>query len=480
MITDFFPNADPAHMLWYDTPAAHWNEALPLGNGRLGAMVYGNPLSARIHLNEDTLYSGEPTRIYPVPEIAHQIDHVEALLKDDKLFEAQEFVRQNWTGRQGQAYQPVGNLFITMADDSPVSNYRRALDIRYSLHHESYEQNGATFERTSFASFPDNVIVVRLTADKPGTLSFSLRYDSPHPTCRTTHEAENSRLHLRGQAPAFTSSRVIERIEHDLEQHRNPEIFGADGKLRPFAENEQDGHRGGIVYSEDGLGEGTYFEAGLSVELEGGRIRPERGELHIEGATAVTLRIAMATSFNGPDKSPSREGKDPAPIVKSALDTASSVSYEDMLQKHSEDVLRLFDRVSLKLGNDAIPDLPTSTRLEQFQEKGDPALAALQFQYGRYLLIASSRAGSQPPNLQGIWNNLRRPQWSSNYTMNINLEMNYWPAEITGLSDLHEPLFMLIEELAVSGARTAKKMFNAPAGAPSTTRPSGAIAPLSM
>ncbi|MFS8184329.1 glycosyl hydrolase family 95 catalytic domain-containing protein [Pseudovibrio denitrificans] len=462
MITDFFPNADPAHTLWYDTPAAHWNEALPLGNGRLGAMVYGNPLSARIHLNEDTLYSGEPTRIYPVPEIAHQIDHVEALLRDGKLFEAQEFVRKNWTGRQGQAYQPVGNLFITMADDSPVSNYRRALEIRHSLHHESYEQNGTTFERTSFASFPDNVIVVRLTADKPGALSFNLRYDSPHPTCRTTHEAGNTRLHLRGQAPAFTSSRVIERIEHDLEQHRNPEIFGADGKLRPFAENEQDGHRGGIVYSEDGLGEGTFFEAGLSVELEGGRIHPKRGELRIEGATSVTLRIAMSTSFNGPDKSPSREGKDPAPIVKSALDAASSVSYEDMLQKHRDDVLRLFDRVSLKLGNETIPDLPTSTRLEQFQEKGDPALAALQFQYGRYLLIASSRAGSQPPNLQGIWNNLRRPQWSSNYTMNINLEMNYWPAEITGLSDLHEPLFMLIEELAVSGARTARKMFNAP------------------
>ncbi|KZL03848.1 MULTISPECIES: glycoside hydrolase family 95 protein [unclassified Pseudovibrio] len=462
MITDFFPNADPAHTLWYDTPAAHWNEALPLGNGRLGAMIYGSPINARIHLNEDTLYSGEPTRIYPVPEIAGQIAHAETLLRDGKLFEAQEFVRKNWTGRQGQAYQPVGNLFITMADQGETSNYRRALDIRHSLHHESYEQGGVKYERATFASYPDNVIVVRLTTDKPGTLSLSLRYDSPHPTCRTTQEADNTRLHLRGQAPAFTSSRVIERIEHDQEQARNPEIFGADGKLRPFAENEQDGHRGGIVYSEDGLGEGTYFEAGLSVELEGGSIRPERGELHVEGATTVTLRIAVATSFNGPDKSPSREGKDPAPIVREALEAAGSIPYEGMLQKHMDDVLKLFDRVSLKLGNDPIPDLPTSTRLEQFQDKGDPALAVLQFQYGRYLLIASSRSGSQPPNLQGNWNNLRRPQWSSNYTMNINLEMNYWPAEITGLSELHEPLFMLIEELAVSGARTARKMFNAP------------------
>ncbi|KZL25753.1 hypothetical protein PsWM33_01796 [Pseudovibrio sp. WM33] len=205
---------------------------------------------------------------------------------------------------------------------------------------------------------------------------------------------------------------MIERIEHDQKQYRNPEIFGPGGKLRPFAENEQDGHRGGIVYSEDGLGEGTYFEAGLAVELEGGNIRPERGELHVEGATAVTLRIAMATSFNGPDKSPSREGKDPAPIVKSALEKAGSVSYEDILQKHTDDVLKRFDRVLLKLGNGDVPNLPTSTRLEQFQEKGDPALAALQFQYGRYLLIGSSRSGSQPPNLQGIWNNLRRPQWS--------------------------------------------------------------------
>lgn len=461
-ITDFFPETDPAFTLWYDTPAGHWNEALPLGNGRLGAMVYGEPLSTRIHLNEDTLYSGEPTRIYPVPEIAGQIGHVEKLLRDGKLFEAQEFVRQNWTGRQGQAYQPVGNLFLTMADQSPTANYRRALDIRRSLHCESYEQNGITYKRTNFASSPDDVIVIRLTASQAGALSFNLRYDSPHPTCRTTQEAENTRLHLRGQAPAYTSSRVIERIQHDNEEDRNPEIFGADGKLRPFAENEQDAHRGGIVYSEDGLGEGTYFEAGLSVELDGGTLRTELGELHIEGATAVTVRLAMATSFNGPDKSPSREGRDPAPIVRNALEAAGALSYDKIFQRHTDDVLQLFDRVSLKLGTAPVPDLPTSTRLEQFQTKGDPALASLQFQYGRYLLIASSRAGCQPPNLQGIWNNLRRPQWSSNYTMNINLEMNYWPAETTALSELHEPLFMLIEELAVSGARTAKKMFNAP------------------
>ena len=435
--------------LWYNTPAKDWNSALPIGNGRLGAMVFGDPKLARYQLNEATLYSGEPSNLYRTPAITPQLEAVNQLLAKGKYSEANELVRKHWLGRNGASYQTVGNLTIAMGSDAPVQNYRRSLDISRAISRVTYRQNGVNYTRESFASFPDQLIVIRLTADRPGALSFSTWLDTPHPNGKAY--IRDNTLSLSGQAASLRTRRSLDFIEEVADQHKYPELFQESGERRRYAKK--------LLYNEDGADKGMRFEAAIQVEQQGGSLQRGDGKLEVSGATTATISLSMATSFNGFDKSPSREGKDLQALNRGHLANAQNHTASELEKRHIEDYRRLFDRVSLHLGDSDGVRLPTDQRLREYREHTDQALNALLFQYGRYLMIAGSRPGGQPMNLQGIWNDSNRPVWSSNYTLNINTQMNYWPAEVGNLPELHGPLFDFIEELAATGSETARQMF---------------------
>jgi alpha-L-fucosidase 2 len=414
-------------VLWYRRPAAQWVEALPIGNGRLGAMVFGGIERERLQLNEDSLWSGGP-RDWNNPKAPQVLAEVRRLIAQEKYQEADRAAR----GMQGpftQNYQPLGDLQLTFEHgDSARGGYRRQLDIGSALAEVRYKIGATTYTRQIFASHPDQVIVVRLAADKPGMITFTATLDS---LLRHTVVAEGDVLKLKGRAPASSDPNY-----HD--------------SATP------------VTYSD---AEGMSFETHLAAATTGGRSWFEGGELHVQGADEVVLRLSAATSFNGFDKSPVREGKAPGPIAAAQLRAAAAKSYASMRDAHVADHRALFDRVSLELQPSAPPEkasqeTPTDERIIKSGAK-DLQLVELFFQYGRYLLIASSRPGDQPANLQGIWNDQTRPPWSSNYTININAQMNYWPVETTNLAELHEPFMDLIEHIAVNGHRTAQVNYGA-------------------
>ncbi|MES0885161.1 glycoside hydrolase family 95 protein [Roseibium sp. SCP14] len=449
-------------LLQYSSPAAHWNEALPLGNGRLGAMVFGRAGTPRIHLNEDTLYSGEPDQIYEPPFIGDRVAKVREMLEEKRFAEAQEEVRRHFLGRQGASYQPAGTLNLTMKQTGEVTGYNRALDIEKAVHTEIYRQNEITFRRDTFVSHPDQIVVMHLAADQAGAISFDAHFDSVHPTARTVFDG--NLMALRGQAPSFSLhyGNLFQRIEQLGDQHKFPELYDEAGFLRSYVTPDRLGAGQFVLYNEDGQGRGMFFEAALKVDYEGGSCTWKDHRLMVRGADRVTLRISAATSFNGVDKSPSREGADPEAQNRANLKAAEAHDFAALKARHVADFAPLMRRVDLRLGDGSSPAGNTDERLARFQAEGDPALAALLFQYGRYLLVSASRPGTQAAHLQGIWSDANVPIWSSNHTININTEMNYWPAEVTNLSELHEPLFDMIEELAVSGASKADSMFGLP------------------
>ncbi len=292
-----------------------------------------------------------------------------------------------------------------------------------------YQQNGTSFTREIFSSYPDQIIALRFTADRPGSITFSLSADSPlHSSART----EGRLLILEGRAPA----------------HVDPNYLQSDNP---------------IIYEEGPEAEGMTFELRTRVVPQGGRLRAEASSIAVEEADSVLILISAGTSFNGPHRSPGRDGRDPSAAAQRALDAAGSRSWEELYERHVTDHRRLFRTVALDLGRSPEAEaMPTDRRLVRFsQDEYDPGLVALLFQYGRYLLIGSSRPGSQPANLQGIWNESVRPPWSSNWTLNINATMNYWPAEVTNLAETHEPFFDLIEALARNGRETARVNYGA-------------------
>jgi hypothetical protein len=390
--------------LWYRRPAVEWEQALPVGNGRLGAMVFGGIVQEHLTLNEDTLWSGgpyDPTN----PEALAALPQVRALIFAGKYREAHKLVEAKMMARPlwQAAYQPVGSLLLTFPDVAAVAHYRRDLDLDTAIARVSYRANGVQFVREVFASPVDQVIVVRLTADKPGQIAFSARLTTPQ-TATSTTTADGTLL---------------------LSGHNGKSPAGP-GKLK--------------------------FEARVRVAAVGGKTTVEKDVITVAGADSATLLVAMATSY----KSFRDVSGDPEAQSKRQLAAAGAKPYADLRAAHIAEHQRLFRRVSLDLGISKAAQLPTDERLLAFAKGGDPQLAALYFQFGRYLLISSSRPGGQPANLQGLWNYHMEPPWGSKYTININTEMNYWPAETTNLSECQEPLFRLIEELSETGSHTAK------------------------
>jgi alpha-L-fucosidase 2 len=398
--------------LWYRQPASVWTEALPVGNGRLGAMVFGGIETERIALNEDTLWSGSP-KPWNNREAKKVLPEVRRLVMEDKYHEADALCKK-MQGPYNQSYLPLGNLVLKL--DAPgATDYRRELDLDTGVASVVYRSGGAVFTREVFCSAKDRVMVVGLTCDQPGKISFRASLDSQ---LRSRTAAEGDDLRLTGKAPA----------------HVDPNYFRSANP---------------IVY-DDEPGNGMRFECRMRVVREGGKAVDDG----VEGADAVTLFLAAATGYKGYDQMP--DG-----AVDCPLDAVANKPYTQIRGDHVADHQKLFRRVTIDLGRGRA-SLPTDERLKAFQASpDDPGLLSLYFQYGRYLLIASSRPGSQPANLQGIWNDEVRPPWSSNWTANMNVQMNYWPAETCNLSECHEPLFDLIEGLSVTGAETAKANYGA-------------------
>ncbi len=416
------PTANPM-LLWYSKPASQWVEALPIGNGRLGAMVFGGVERERLQLNEDTLWSGGP-KDWNNPKAPAVLAEVRRLIAAEQYVEADKAAR----GMQGpftQSYLPLGNLYLAFEHgDSARGVYRRELDISQALTSVRYRVGTTSYTREIFASRPDQAIVIRLTADKPGMISFTASLDSQ---LRHSVVSNGDVLELHGKAPSN-----VDPSYHDRDVP--------------------------VQYDDN---EGMTFESHLAAAATGGRAWVEGGELHVRGADEVVLRLTAATSFNGSNRSPVRDGKAPGAIAAAQLRSASGKSFVALRGAHVADHRALFDRVGLEIEQPpAAKDLPTDERIVA-QGAKDAALVSLFFQYGRYLLIASSRPGGQPANLQGIWNDQVRPPWSSNFTININTEMNYWPAETTNLAELHEPLMDFVERLSVNGHETARVNYGA-------------------
>lgn len=436
--------------LWYNQPAENWNEALPIGNGHLGAMVFGNIENEILQLNDNTLYSGEPSTAWKGLDIRPTYDEVVALLYEKKYEEATNFLLKNWLGKLHQNYQPLGEWHIQNHVKGEITDYKRELDIDDATLRISYKQNGISYMREIFTSHPDDVIVMRLSCDNKEGLNITTSLSSVHPTAHQKVISENI-IAMSGQAPGYAERRTLEQIEKWGFQSHHPELFNSDGSRKYDKQ---------VLYGDEINGMGTFFETRMKVIAPKAKITTNGSSLQISGTNEIVVVLSSATSFNGFEKSPSREGIDAAKKADETLAKAINISYNKLFSKHLKDYQSLFNRVNFNMPSSAEQmALPTDLRVDRFSEQSDPGLLTLLFQYGRYLIISGSRPGGQPLNLQGIWNDRVLPPWNGAYTMNINTEMNYWPAELTNLSECHEPLFQMIREIAISGAETAQNMY---------------------
>ncbi|MDR3262173.1 MAG: glycoside hydrolase family 95 protein [Tannerella sp.] len=392
--------------LWYDTPAENWVEALPIGNGRLGAMVFGRPAQEKIQLNEETIWAGQPNNNIN-PDALAAIPEIRKLMFEGKFREAQALADEKVMTKvnQGMAYQPAGDLNLAFAGHETPSQYYRELDISSAVTTTRYTVDGVAYVRETFAAFTGQVIVVRLTASQKGKIHFSAWLSSPQ---KSETAAQGDELILKG-------------ISGEQE--------GLEGKVK--------------------------FTTQVKIVPEKGQLSTDGDRLTVAGADAVTLYVSIAGNFvNYHDIS-----GNPDERAADYLQTALQKSYKDLRMEHTAYYRNYFDRVQLDLGVTDSVRKPTDVRILEFAKSNDPQLAALYFQFGRYLLISSSQPGGQPANLQGIWNDLMQPPWDSKYTTNINAEMNYWPAEVTNLPELHQPFIEMVKELAVTGSETAKAMY---------------------
>lgn len=412
--------------LWYEQPAKDWNEALPIGNGRLGGMIFGKTDLEIISLNEDTLWSGYPKNINPQNKSTF-LKEARKLALDRKYHDAQVIIEDELTAYWGQSYLPLGDLLIDLKHKGEISDYRRNLDLSTAVAATEYTIDGVKYKREVFATAVDDVIAVKFYADKPGSISFSLGM-----SCQLNSKVytESEYLILGGDAPSNVEPSYIKDVE-------NP-----------------------VIYSDKPEERGMQFIAAAKVLAVGGRVTYKETKIEVENVDSALVIFNAQTSFNGFNVHPFLNGKEYKLLCKAGLEKVTSKSYESLLSDHIADYKTYFDRVELDIGKSEAEKLPTDKRLKAFiNGKNDPSLYTLLFQYGRYLLIASSRPGSQPANLQGIWNKELRAPWSSNYTLNINIQMNYWPALSCGLREFHEPLVRLIEELYVNGEVTAQETY---------------------
>lgn len=393
--------------LWYQQPAKTWVEALPVGNSSMGAMVYGGTSREELQLNEETFWGGGPYR-NDNPKALESLAEVRNLIFSGKTMDAQNLIDQTfYTGRNGMPYQTIGSLIIEAPGHEKAKNYYRDLDLERAVATTRYQVDGVNFQREVFASFPDRVIIVRFTTDKPGELNFKVSYDSP---LQSTVKKQGKKLVLRGKG------------------------------------GDHEGVKGVIE-----------VETQSQVIAEGGKVSLTDKYISVEHATAATLYIAAATNFVNYHNVKGNESKKASALLAGAM----KKEYSEALKAHTDYYQSQFNRVSLSLGgeNTKTARQETVKRIAGFSQGNDPALAALMFQYGRYLLISSSQPGGQPANLQGIWNHQLNAPWDGKYTININTEMNYWPAEVTNLSETHEPLFDLVQDLSVTGRETARTMY---------------------
>jgi alpha-L-fucosidase 2 len=397
-----------ANLLWYRQPATKWVEALPLGNGRLGAMVFGGAPVERIQLNEDSVWAGEK-RNRNNPAAKQNLAEVRRLLFAGKLREAEQLAERTIIAvpKRMPPYQTLGDLTLRFEGQEQFDNYRRELDLDSGIGRITYQSDGARYTREIFSTAVDQVIVLRLTCDQPKRLSFR---------ATLTRESDS-------RTRTVASNRVV-----------------LEGEAIARSERHPDEPKVGVKYC-----------AVLQVQATGGRTRVEGHDVIVENADAVTLFLAAATNYRHAD-----------PLAHCEKDLAATQKpFARLRAAHVRDHQRLFRRVEFTL-NAPAPDLPTDERLKRVQAgETDLALVALYFQFGRYLLMASSRPGTLPATLQGIWNEQLAPSWDSKYTININTEMNYWPAEVCNLSELHEPLFDLLDKAREDGRRIARELYGA-------------------
>jgi alpha-L-fucosidase 2 len=410
------PNS--AAVVWYSHPAAAWDAALPIGNGRLGGLVWGKTDEEQIMLNEDTLWSGGPYSTL-VKGGAAYLPELRKAVFDGQYKKAYVLFSRHFLGYpvEQMKYQALGTLVLKLTKD-PATAYRHQLDLDTAIAATTYEQNGVRFRREVFSSPVDQVLVVRLTADSPGKISFVCQLRGVRNQTHSNYATDYFRM------DGFGPDGLVLR-------GKSADYMGVEGKLR--------------------------YEARLRASVEGGTVKVIDDELSVAGADAVTVVLAAATNFvNYKDVS-----ADPAARVEATLKAVQGKAYEAMRAAHVKEHQRLFRRAAMALPATANSALATDERLKAFDGANDPALAALVFQFGRYLLISSSRPGTQPANLQGIWNKDQNPMWDAKYTTNINTQMNYWPAEVGNLSECAEPLFALIKDLTDQGAQVARKNYGA-------------------
>ncbi|WP_221661218.1 glycosyl hydrolase family 95 catalytic domain-containing protein [Bacteroides xylanisolvens] len=393
------------YKLWYNAPATVWEEALPIGNGRIGAMVYGNPLQEVYQLNEESIWSGYP-QDWNNPKAANALPQVREAVDRGDYAKASELWKANAQGPYTARYLPMANLMLDQLTRGEARNLYRELNISNALSTVTYEADGVKYRRTSFISYPDQVMVIKIAADRPQAVSLHIRLNS---LLRYTVQTKGEKtLILNGKAPAYVANR-------DYDPHQ-------------------------VVYDDK---RGTQFKVQVELLPDGGHCEANDSALTVRNANEVVLLLSAVTDF-GNKKMTLKKCKRP---------------YQELLQRHTDDHQQLFNRLQLSLGTENLQKeaLPTNERLKSFEQgPTDNGLTELYYQYGRYLLIASSRPGGLPANLQGIWNRHVQPPWGSNYTTNINTEMNYWPAEITNLPECFLPLSDFIGRLAVNGAQTAK------------------------
>ncbi len=396
-------------ILWYTKPANQWVEALPIGNGRLGAMVFGGVEKERIQLNEDTLWAGGPYD--PAnPDALAFLPEARRLIFAGEYKEASKLIGSKMMAKplRQMPYQPVGDLLLTFTNINGAAKYRRQLDLNTAIAKTEFTDGDVKFRREVFASLVDNIIVVHLMANKPGQISFTASMKTPQ-----------------------KAAVKVESIDSLVMRGVNGSSQGIKGMLK--------------------------FAARVKILIKGGKFAEDPNHLVVEAADSAIILITMATNY----KSFNDISGDPDALTKKHINDASKRSYKNIYQDHIAEHQRLFNRVKLDLGVTEAANLATDERIKNFASVNDPQLAALYFQFGRYLLLCSSRPGCQPANLQGIWNESMNPPWESKYTININTQMNYWPAESTNLSECVEPLISMIMDLTQTGARTAKVQWDA-------------------
>ena len=412
--------------LWYDQPAKYFEEALVLGNGHQGATVFGGIATDKIYLNDLTLWSGEPVNANMNPQAYKNLPAVRKALQEKNYKKASELIKK-LQGKFSESYAPLGTLFLEINDDPYITDYYRELDIDQAIAKVKTTSNNNIIEREYLVSNPDKIVAIHLTSKKAGALGFTVYFQSllQHTTTNT-----NNTIQINGVAPVKADPVYVQKT------------------------------RNAIMYDSK---KGTRFSANIQIQSTSGEIKKTDSSLSLVGATEATIYISMATSFNGFDKDPATKGLNNVAIAESQLNHAKQIGWGEIKKQHIKDYQSYFKRVELKLADKDLVNLPTDERLKRYAKgESDPYLETLYFQYGRYLLISSSRTPGVPANLQGLWNHYLQPPWSSNYTININAEENYWLAENTNLSEMHQPFLQFIGNLSTTGKITAKTFYNMP------------------